>query len=98
MSFGTEILFILLLALLVLGPKRLQTTLAQIARAKAQFENATHSFKSQLAAELDEAPRKAATSRAVVFCASLARISSPITARHTRLSSTTPAVISCSTA
>ena len=61
MSFGTEILFIFLLALLVLGPKRLQTTLAQIARAKAQFENATHSFKSQLAAELDEAPRKAAT-------------------------------------
>jgi Sec-independent protein translocase protein TatA len=57
-SFGTEILFILLLALLVLGPKRLQTTLAQIARAKAQFENATHSFKSQLAAELAEAPPK----------------------------------------
>jgi Sec-independent protein translocase protein TatA len=57
-SFGTEILFILLLALLVLGPKRLQTTLAQIARAKAQFENATHSFKSQLAAEFDEAPQE----------------------------------------
>jgi Sec-independent protein translocase protein TatA len=53
-SFGTEILFILLLALLVLGPKRLQTTLAQIARAKSQFENATHSFKSQLAAEFAE--------------------------------------------
>jgi len=53
-SFGTEILFILLLALLVLGPKRLHTTLAQIARAKAQFENATHSFKSRLVAEFAE--------------------------------------------
>ena len=56
MGFGTEVIFIVLLALLVLGPKRLQTTLARIARAKAQFENATHSFKSQLAAEFDEAP------------------------------------------
>jgi Sec-independent protein translocase protein TatA len=60
-SFGTEIIFILLLALLVLGPKRLHITLAQIARAKAQFENATHSFKSQLAAEFDQAPRKGKT-------------------------------------
>jgi Sec-independent protein translocase protein TatA len=55
-GFGTEIIFILLLALLVLGPKRLHTAMAQIARAKAQFENATHSFKAQLAAEFDEAP------------------------------------------
>ena len=61
MSFGAELVFILLLALLVLGPKRLQTTLAQIARAKTQFENATHSFKSQLAADFDEAPRKCKT-------------------------------------
>ncbi len=61
MSFGTEIIFILLLALLVLGPKRLHTTLAQIARAKAQFENATHSFKSQLAAEFEAAPANGKT-------------------------------------
>ena len=61
MSFGAEILFVLLLALLVLGPWRLHTTLAQIARAKAPFENATHSFKSQLAAEFDEPPRKCNT-------------------------------------
>ncbi len=53
----------LLLALLVLGPKRLHTTLAQIARAKAQFENATHNFKSQIAAEFDQPPRKGKTDR-----------------------------------
>ena len=36
MSFGAEILFILLLGLLVLGPKRLHTVLADVARAKAR--------------------------------------------------------------
>jgi Sec-independent protein translocase protein TatA len=52
-GFGTEILFMLMLGLLVLGPKRLQTMLAHIARAKARFEDASHGFRSQLAAELD---------------------------------------------
>jgi Sec-independent protein translocase protein TatA len=52
---GTEILFILLLGLLVLGPRRLHTLLGHVARAKAQFEKASRGFKSQLAAELDVA-------------------------------------------
>ena len=39
--------------LLVLGPKRLHTLLGYVARAKAEFEEATRSFKSQLGAELD---------------------------------------------
>ena len=56
MGFATEILFVLMLALLVLGPKRLHTALAHLARAKAELENATHRLKSQLAAELDAAP------------------------------------------
>jgi Sec-independent protein translocase protein TatA len=34
-SVGTEILFVLLLGLLVLGPKRLVTMLSRVARAKA---------------------------------------------------------------
>ncbi len=53
MGLGTEILFILMLGLLVLGPKQLHTLLGHVARAKAQFEEASRSFKSQLAAELD---------------------------------------------
>lgn len=53
MGLGTEILFILLLGLLVLGPKQLHRLLGQVARAKAQFEETSRSFKSQLAAELD---------------------------------------------
>ena len=56
MGFGTEILFLLMLGLLVLGPKRLHTMLTHVARAKAEFENASRGFKSQLAAELDAPP------------------------------------------
>jgi hypothetical protein len=36
-----------------LGPKQLHTLLGHVARAKAQFEEASRGFKSQLAAELD---------------------------------------------
>jgi len=52
-GLGIEILFILMLGLLVLGPKQLHTLLGHAARAKAQFEEASRGFKSQLAAELD---------------------------------------------
>jgi Sec-independent protein translocase protein TatA len=56
-AFGTEIVFMLVLGLLLLGPKRLPTILRHAARAKAQFEKATHSFKSQLEAELESQHR-----------------------------------------
>jgi Sec-independent protein translocase protein TatA len=58
MGFGAEILFILLLGLLVLGPKRLHTVLADVARAKARFDEASRGFKSQLTAELEAAPQR----------------------------------------
>jgi Sec-independent protein translocase protein TatA len=54
-GFGMEILFVLILGLLVLGPKRLHTMLGHVARAKAELENATRGLQSQLAAELDRA-------------------------------------------
>ncbi len=53
MGFGAEILFVLMLGLLLLGPKQLHTLLGHVARAKAQFEQASRGFKSQLAAELE---------------------------------------------
>jgi len=56
-GFGTELFFIFMLALLVLGPKQLHSMLGHVARAKAELENATCGIKSQLAAELDAAPR-----------------------------------------
>ena len=68
MGIGTEILFVLMLGLLVLGPKQLHTLLGRVARTKAQFEEASHSFKSQLAAEFDAAHHegKAETSHELV--------------------------------
>jgi Sec-independent protein translocase protein TatA len=60
-GLGTEILFILMLGLLVLGPKQLHKLLGHVARAKAQFEEASRGFKSQLAAELDAVQHDAET-------------------------------------
>jgi Sec-independent protein translocase protein TatA len=60
-GFGMEILFVLMLGLLILGPKRLHTMLAHAARVKAELENATRAIKSQLAAELDAVPRVSET-------------------------------------
>jgi Sec-independent protein translocase protein TatA len=60
-GFGTELFFIFMLALLVLGPKQLHSMLGHVARAKAELENATRGIKSQLAAELDAAPRVGGT-------------------------------------
>ena len=53
MGFGTEILFVLMLGLLLLGPKQLHTLLGHVARVKSQLEQASRGLKSQLAAELD---------------------------------------------
>ena len=64
MGFGTEILFMLLLGLVVLGPKRLHTMLGHVARAKAELENATRGIKSQLGAELDAAHHEIKTETA----------------------------------
>ena len=53
MGLSTEILFILMLGLLVLGPTQMHRLLGHVARAKAQFEKASRGFKSQFAAGLD---------------------------------------------
>jgi len=57
-GLGAEVLFMLMLGLLVLGPKQLHTLLGHVARAKAQFEEASRGFKSQFAAELDATHQK----------------------------------------
>jgi Sec-independent protein translocase protein TatA len=54
LGFGTEILFIVALGVIVLGPKRLHTMIGHVARAKARFEETTEAFKSQLGEELDD--------------------------------------------
>ena len=53
MGFGTELLFIVMLGFLFVGPKRLPTILGQIARAKAQLESAARNLESELKVELE---------------------------------------------
>jgi Sec-independent protein translocase protein TatA len=52
-GLGTELLFVVALALVVLGPKRLHAVLGGVARAKAEFEEVSRGFKSHLGAEFD---------------------------------------------
>ena len=56
MGFGSEIIFVLVLGLLLLGPKRMHTMLGHVARAKAQFQEATQGLKSQLSSDIEAAP------------------------------------------
>lgn len=53
MVFGSEILLLLVLGLLMLGPKRLPAIMRNVARAKVQFESATRNFESQLNAQFE---------------------------------------------
>ena len=53
MGLGTELPLLLAIGFVVLGPKRTQTMLGHVARAKAQLEEARRGLRSQLAVELD---------------------------------------------
>jgi Sec-independent protein translocase protein TatA len=57
-GFGVELLFMLMLGLILLGPKRLHTMLGHVARAKAEFDQASRGIKSQLMAELEADPQE----------------------------------------
>jgi Sec-independent protein translocase protein TatA len=57
MLIGTELLFAILVGFLVVGPRQMNAMLGHVARARAEFERATHSFKFQLAAESKANPR-----------------------------------------
>jgi Sec-independent protein translocase protein TatA len=54
MGLGTEMPLLLGLGFVVLGPKRMHAILGHIVRAKAEFDKASRSIKSQLAAELED--------------------------------------------
>jgi Sec-independent protein translocase protein TatA len=53
MGLGTEIPLLVALGFVVLGPKRMQAVLKQIARVKAEFEKSSRDIKSRLTAEID---------------------------------------------
>ncbi len=51
MGLGTELLLVLLLGFLILGPRQMHALLGRVAHVKAEFDKATRSFKSHLTAE-----------------------------------------------
>ena len=53
MGLGTELLFIVMLGFLFVGPKRLPTILGHIARAKAHLESVTRTLGAELEAKLE---------------------------------------------
>lgn len=53
MGFGTELLFVLVLGFLLLGPRKLPAILGRIARAKAQLTQATNTVAAELDAALE---------------------------------------------
>jgi Sec-independent protein translocase protein TatA len=53
---GTEILFLLTLGVLILGPTRLVAVARRLAKIKTDFEKASNGFKSQLVSELEGTP------------------------------------------
>ena len=55
MGFGTQMLFLVALGLLVLGPKKTHALLRQVAKYKADFDRATRSIKAQITSELEAA-------------------------------------------
>jgi Sec-independent protein translocase protein TatA len=50
-GLGTELLLVLLLGFLILGPKQMHALLGRVAHVKAEFDKATRSFKSHLTDE-----------------------------------------------
>jgi Sec-independent protein translocase protein TatA len=52
MGLGSGLPLFVVIGFLVLGPKRMQAMLGQLARARAEFDKASRGIKSRVAAEL----------------------------------------------
>jgi len=76
-GLGTELLLVLLLGFLILGPKQMHALLARAAPVKAEFDKATRSFKSHLTAkpEIPSPTRETPSAKAVDVAARTASIS-----------------------
>jgi sec-independent protein translocase protein TatB len=60
---GVDMLFILLLALILFGPKRLPHIAREVGKFVAEFKRASNDFKSQLQAEIDKAATESPAQR-----------------------------------
>ena len=61
---GVDMLFILLLALILFGPKRLPEIARQVGKFVAEFKRASNDFKYQLQVEIDKAGAPASSHQA----------------------------------
>jgi Sec-independent protein translocase protein TatA len=50
-GLGTELLLVLLLGFLILGPAQMHALMRRLAQAKTKFDKATRTFKSKLKLE-----------------------------------------------
>ncbi len=69
-----EMIFIFLLALVIVGPKKLPELGRQLGKVLAEFKNASNEFKNQLEVEmmnieLEERAKKPEAERRIVFAA-----------------------------
>jgi Sec-independent protein translocase protein TatA len=53
MGFGTEVLLLVVIGFLVLGPKRMQEVVRRVASLKAKLQQSTREITSSLAAEIE---------------------------------------------
>ena len=53
MGFGTEVLLLVVVGFLVLGPKRMQEVVRQVASVKAKLSQTSREIQSQFAAEIE---------------------------------------------
>lgn len=53
MGFGTELLLLVVVGFLLLGPKRMQEAFRLVAKAKSKLDETTRELKSQLASEIE---------------------------------------------
>jgi Sec-independent protein translocase protein TatA len=54
MGVGTEVLLLVVIGFLVLGPKRMHEVVREVASLKAKLQHSTREITSSLAAEMDE--------------------------------------------
>ena len=67
MAFGTEMVLLLGAGFVVLGPKRMQSMIGQIGRAKAQFDKASRALMTEVSGGLQQAAGAPASAKADNF-------------------------------
>jgi len=56
MGFGTGLVLFVAVGFLILGPKRMQEILRQVAKARAELQRSSRQIRSHLTAEIDGEP------------------------------------------